>query len=49
MSACVVYKWCSDGSINIQEYKSFELDAVTIKIYMAEYHHLINCRVYGLF
>ena len=27
---CVVW-WCSDGSMNRQEYKSFEIDAVTIK------------------
>ena len=32
---CVV--WCSEGSINSQEYKSFEIYAVTIKISMTEY------------
>ena len=28
--------WCSDGSINSQEYESFEIYAVTIKISMTE-------------
>ena len=38
---CVV--WCSDGPIiNSQEYESFEIYAVTIKISMTEYHHWIN-------
>ena len=40
---------CSEGSVNSQEYKSFEKDAVTIKISMTEYHHLINRQTYGLF
>ena len=30
---------CADGPINSQEYKSFEIYAVTIKISMTEYHH----------
>ena len=38
---CVVW-WCSDGPINSQEYKRFEMYAVTIKISMTEYHHWIN-------
>ena len=38
---CVVW-WCSDGPINSQECKSFEIYAVTIKIFMTEYHHWIN-------
>ena len=38
---CVVW-WCSDGPINSQEYKSFEIYAVIIKISMIESHHWIN-------
>ena len=38
---CVIY-WCSDASINSQEYESFDIYAVIIKISMTEYHHLIN-------
>ena len=38
---CVVW-WCWDGPINSQEYKSFEIYEVTIKISMTEYHHWIN-------
>ena len=38
-----------DGSINSQEYKSFEMDAVPIKKPMTEYHHLPNSQVYILF
>ena len=38
----------SDGSIHSQEYKSFEIDAVTIKKSMTEYHHWINHQAYGL-
>ena len=33
----------------LQEYKSFEMYAVTIKTSMTEYHHLINRRSHGLF
>ena len=40
-NVCVVW-WCSDGSINSQGYKSFEIYAVTIKISMTEYHHWLN-------
>ena len=40
--------WCSDGSVNGQEYKSFEIDAVTLKISMTEFHRLINRQAYGL-
>ena len=32
-----------------QEYKSFEIYAVTINISMTEYHHWINGRAYHLF
>ena len=46
---CVVWWWCSDGPINSQEYKSFEIYAVTIKIFMTEYHHWINSQAYHLF
>ena len=35
--------------INSQEWKSFEIDAVTSKISMTEYHHWINRQTYGLF
>ena len=51
IDVCAVYKWCSDGSINSQEYKSFEICAVTLKISMTEYHHLqwINGQAYHLF
>ena len=45
---CVVW-WSSDGPINSQEYKSFEIYAVTIKISMTEYHHWINGQAYHLF
>ena len=39
---CVVW-WCSDGPLNSQEYKSFEIYVVSIKISMTEYH-LLNKR-----
>ena len=39
----------SDGPRNRQEYKSFEMYAVTIKISMTEYHNWINGQVYHLF
>ena len=45
---CVVW-WCSDESRNSQEYRSFEIYVVTIKISMTEYHHWINRRAYRLF
>ena len=45
----VLYITCSDRSINSQEYKSFEIDAVTINRYMIEYDHLIGCQAYRLF
>ena len=35
--------------MNSQEYKGFEINAVTIKISMTEYHHLINRLAHGLF
>ena len=38
---CVVW-WCSDGPLNSQEYKSFDIYTVSIKISMTEYHHWIN-------
>ena len=39
----------SDGPINSQEYKSSDIGAITIKISMTEYHHLIDRQTYGLF
>ena len=45
---CVVW-WCSDGPINSQEYKSFKIHAVTIKISMTEYHRWINGQAHHLF
>ena len=45
----VLYNECSDESINSQEYKSLEMDTVTIKISMTEYYQLINRQAYGLF
>ena len=45
---CLIW-WCSDGPINSQKYKSFEIYAVTIKISMTEYHHWINGQTYHLF
>ena len=41
--------WCLDGSINSQECQSFEIDAVTIKKPVTEYHHLLNSQAYLLF
>ena len=35
--------------MNSQKHKSFEIDTVTIKISMTDYHHLINRQTYGLF
>ena len=40
---------CSDGLMNSQEYNSFEIYAVTIKIFMTEYPHWINGQAYHLF
>ena len=34
--------------MNSQEYKSFEVDAVTIKISMTEYQNLVNHQTDGL-
>ena len=45
----VLYNDASDGSINNQEYKSFNIYAVTIKISMTEYLHLINRQTDGYF
>ena len=42
---CVVWWWHSDS----QEYKSFKIYAVTIKISMTEYHHWINGQPHHLF
>ena len=39
---CCVLWWCSDGPVNSQEYNSFEIYAVIIRISMTEYHHWIN-------
>ena len=41
-----LYKCCSDGSINSQEYNSFEINDATIKIFMTEYHQLINSKAH---
>ena len=38
---CVVW-CCSDGPLNSQQHKSFEIYAVSVKISMTEYHHWIN-------
>ena len=35
----VLYDDVSDGLINSQEYKSFDIYAVAIKISMTEYYH----------
>ena len=46
----VLYNVVHNGSsINSQEYKRFETDAVTINISMTEYRHLINHQTDGLF
>ena len=45
---CVVW-WCSDGPLNSQEYKIFEIYAVSIKISMTAYHRWINNLVDHLF
>ena len=42
---CIV--WWSDGSINKQEYKNFEIYAVSFKISMTDYHHWRNCQTSG--
>ena len=41
--------WCSDGPLNCQGFKSFEIYAVSIKISMIEYHQWINDLVDHLF
>ena len=38
---CVEW-WYSDGPLNNQEYKSFDIYAVSIEISMTEYHHWVN-------
>ena len=35
-------QWAPDGPINSQEYKSFEIYVVTLKISMTEYRHRIK-------
>ena len=45
---CFVQR-CSDELINSQDYKSFDIYVVTMKISMTEYHHLINRQTNGLF
>ena len=45
---CVVW-WCSDEPLNSQEYNSFQIYAVSIKIFMTEYHYWINDLVDQLF
>ena len=44
-----LYHVCSDGPINSQENKSFDIYAVIIKISMTEYHHWINGQAHHLF
>ena len=41
----MMFRWIK----NSQEYKRFEIDAVTIKKSMTEYHILINSQAYLLF
>ena len=38
-----------DGALSSQEYKSLDIYAVSIKIFMTEYHHWINDLVDHLF
>ena len=38
-----------DVQMDSQEYKGFEIYAVTINISMTEYHHWINSQAYHLF
>ena len=38
----VLYNDVQNGQVHSQERKSFEIDAVTIKKSMTEYHHWIN-------
>ena len=45
----VLYNDVQERSINSQECKSFEIDAVTIKKSMTEYHHWINVLAAHLF
>ena len=45
----VLYNDASDGSLTSQECRSFEIDAVTIKKSMTEYHPLINSQTHLLF
>ena len=45
----VLYNDVQMDQLNSQEYKSFEMYAVTMKISMSEYHHWINGEAYHLF
>ena len=45
----VLYNDVQKGQINSQECNSFEIDAVTIKKSMTEYHHWINVLAAHLF
>ena len=45
----VLYNDVQKVSINSQECKNFESDAVTIKKSMTEYHHWINGLAHHLF
>ena len=42
----VLYNDVQIDQNNSQKFKSFDIYAVTIKIFMTEYHHLINGQVY---
>ena len=41
----MMFRWIK----NSHKYKSFEIDAATIKISVIEYHYWINRQAYGLF
>ena len=46
----VLYNDGQQGSIKSQEYKSFEINDVTIKISMTKYHHwILNSLIHHLF
>ena len=42
----VLYDDVQKGQVNSQECKSFEIDAVTVKKSLTEYHHWINGRAH---
>ena len=50
LDVCVcIVMFNAEGSINSQEYNSFQIDAVSINISMTEYRHWINDLVDHLF